>query len=207
MHNSILLSLLLVSIMWSCTSKSELIEIKDENGRVTESYHVKTDNIKHGEYTALHENGKTRESATYIDGELDGVRKIFYDNGSVEIEENYVNGTITGDYKVYYVNGQLKIETSYKDGAMNGELKKYNEKGILIEEVTMVDNEENGPFKEYHDNGKLHWEGNYLNGDNEFGLLLKYNEDGELIRKMNCDSLAVCRTFWTKEKGDVTPEQ
>ena len=70
----------------------------------------------------------------------------------------------------------------------------------------MKDNNENGPFKEYYPNGNIHWEGNYLNGDNEFGILNEYNEQGELIKKMDCDSMAVCKTIWTKENGDIINE-
>lgn len=64
-----------------------------------------------------------------------------------------------------------------------------------MEEVMFADNEENGPFTEYHKNGSLKAEGNYLNGDNEHGLLKLYNEEGELVRKMQCDS-GICQTTW-----------
>lgn len=69
----------------------------------------------------------------------------------------------------------------------------------------MVNNEENGPFTEYHENGQKAWEGTFLNGDNEYGLLQQYDEAGTLIKKMNCDSLGVCTTIWTLKDGDITP--
>ena len=89
---------------------------------------------------------------------------------------------------------------------MQGLIKSYYPEGPLKEEVTMVDNEENGPFTEYYKDGTKEWEGTYLNGDNEFGLLKHYNDKGVLIKKMMCDSLAICSTIWTLEGGDVKPK-
>ncbi|MBK7701221.1 MAG: hypothetical protein IPJ39_22090 [Saprospiraceae bacterium] len=60
----------------------------------------------------------------------------------------------------------------------------------------MSDNNENGPFTEYYENGQIHWKGTYLNGGNEFGLLEEAGFLGTMIKRMKCDSMAVCRTFW-----------
>ena len=78
---------------------------------------------------------------------------------------------------------------------MTGKWKKYYESGALFEEVTFSDNKENGPFIEYYENGNLKAEGEYLEGDNEHGLLSLYNEKGELERKMECQK-GICKTIW-----------
>ena len=72
--------------------------------------------------------------------------------------------------------------------------------------MTFLDNLENGPFVEYYENGNVQWSGTFLNGDNEVGELLHYSEDGVLIKKMWCDSAAICQTIWTREKGDIVPK-
>ena len=92
---------------------------------------------------------------------------------------------------------------SYVDGVLSGAVLSYFENGTLKEFATVEDNIENGPFKEYYPNGKLKWEGQFLNGDKEFGELINYDSTGIMIRKMWCDSLAVCKTTWTLEKGDI----
>ena len=53
---------------------------------------------------------------------------------------------------------------------------------------------------EYFRNGNLEAEGTYRNGDNEHGLLKLYNEEGELIKTMNCED-GVCRTVWKKDQN------
>jgi antitoxin component YwqK of YwqJK toxin-antitoxin module len=134
---------------------------------------------------------------------LEGTRILYYENGKKEIEENYINGVMEGEYKSYYLNGEENVVAQFKNGVMTGMVKRYFESGTLMEEVTFEENEENGPFKEYYENGQIQWEGNYLNGDNEFGLLTHYNESGVIIKKMQCDSNAICQTIWTPEKGDI----
>ena len=115
----------------------------------------------------------------------------------------YDHDMIVGPYKTYFEDGTLSQEATYVNGMMQGDLKTYYKSGKIKEVVTMRDNEENGPFQEYYESGKIKWEGQFLNGDNEFGLLKNYNETGELVKKMMCDSLAVCTTIWTLEKGDI----
>jgi len=186
--------------------KSEYIETKDENGNVIERYQVNTENQKDGLLTIYSTDGVIGETANYKNGKLSGVRKIFYADGNLEIEENYQNDIADGPYKVYHPNGKVNFEANYANGVLQGITKTYNDKGQLKEEVTFSNNDENGPFKEYYDNGQLEWEGTYLNGDNEFGLLKKYDDSGELVKKMMCDSMAICRTIWTKADGDITPK-
>lgn len=196
-----LTALLCVAFLSSC-SKNNMVEIKNETGKVVERYAADKDGVKIGVYESFTDEGLLLERSNYKDGIQNGERTIFYSNGQAEIVENYQAGLLNGPYKVYYETGELKIESNYKNNVLGGVLKKYYKSGQLNEHVTFVENEENGPFKEYWENGQLKWEGTYRNGDNEYGELLKYNEEGTLVRKLMCDSLAVCRTFWTIEKGD-----
>ena len=191
--------------LFSCMDNS-MVEIKDDDGNIIEKYSVNKDNQKHGPYIAYNEGGAMTETAEYANGKLNGERKIYDTDGNVEIIETYKSGVTDGPYSVLYPDGKVKFVTTYTAGVMNSIAKSYNPQGILKEEVTFVDNEENGPFKEYYDNGKMEWEGTYLNGDNEYGLLKNYNESGELVKKMMCDSMAICRTIWTKADGDITPK-
>ena len=185
-------------------SPDNLVEVKNGAGKVVEQFEVLEDSIKHGMYKAFYDNGKMLEEAQYDKGQLEGQRTLYYPNGQIEIIENYVGGRMIGDYKVYHENGQINISAEYVDGQLEGVLKKYYSTGTLEEEVTFENGEENGPFVEYHTNGQKKWEGQFLNGDNEFGELINYNEEGVLVKKMMCDSMAICRTTWTKEKGDIT---
>ena len=201
MIRNILIILGVFSAVIGC-KESNFVTNKDDNGKITEKYAVNKENQKHGEYLS-YINGVLSTKANYKNGKLHGERLIYHTNGQVEIEESYEDDVLVGLYKSYSINGTLVQEANYKKGVMQGMLKTYYNDGHLKEEVTMVDNQENGPFKEYHPNGKIKWEGEFLNGDNEYGLLKNYNEAGELIKKMMCNEQGVCSTIWTIEEGDV----
>jgi antitoxin component YwqK of YwqJK toxin-antitoxin module len=189
----------------SCQGESNIKSVKDDQGNVVESYAIDEAGLKHGVFKTFDTEGNLTEEAEYNHGKLNGYRRIFRSDKSMEIEEHYTDDVINGAYTVYYPNGGVELSGDYIDGEMNGQLQRYYESGNLMETVTMVDNNENGEFKEYYENGNIQWEGNYVNGENEVGLLKQYNESGDLIKKMMCDSLSICQTIWTIEKGDVKP--
>jgi len=195
-----------VFLFASCSNKEVIISY--ENGQKNEVYTVNEENQKDGVYKKYREDGSLLEESSYADGILNGTRKLYYDDGEkVEIEEFYKNGTMEGEHFVFYPSGKLMIESNYEDGKMNGLFIKFFESGDTAETVSFVDNEEMGPFTEYHPNGKIQWKGNYLNGDKEFGLLEQFDDQGTLIKKMMCDTLGVCQTIWTPEKGDIVPKK
>lgn len=173
------------------------VETKYDNGSIFESYSVNDKKQKDGPYVAYHETGEKREESTYINDTLVGKRTIYFTNGKIEVEEIYTDkGVLDGPYKLYYPTGELQLEKIYSNNVVNGNLKVYYPSGQLKEDVTMVDNEENGPFVEYYQNGAVQWEGTYRKGDKEFGLLIQYDSLGGVIKKMMCDTMATCRTFW-----------
>ena len=203
MYRYLFASVSLCFLMASCSDGS--VVVKYDNGNIKELYQVDKDSLKTGQYLLFSESGDTLEKAHYSMGKLNGIRTIYSKGSVLEIEEQYVDGVMDGDYKVYHPNGQLMLAQNYSGGELIGESLRYYENGQLEERVTFENGQENGPFTEYHENGQVHWEGTYLNGDNEFGLLKEYNDAGELIKKMRCDSLAICRTIWTIEDGDIDP--
>ena len=195
MKKTLLHTFLLVIILASC--KDNTVTIKYPSGQVEEVYETKGEDLKHGKYTAYHENGTVREECTYVEGKLEGERTIFNKEGKIEIKEIYKDNILNGPYTTYHANGKVKLEGEYVDNVLKGIVKGYYPSGSLKEEVTFENSREDGPFKEYHENGKIKWEGTYRMGNNEFGLLQKYNEEGVLIQKMMCDDKAICTTTWT----------
>lgn len=190
-------------ILTSCQHK--LTEVKEyNNGVLYKKYTVNQDTLLHGELTIYYEDGNTIfEKSNYIEGQLSGLRILYYDNGQPEIKENYLEDLLQDTLYIYYPSGELKQKEPYIKGVITGVLTAYYENGMLKEKVHYKNNVENGSFVEYFPNGNLQWQGTYLNGDNEFGELLKYDSTGTLIRKLMCDSIAICHTVWTLEKGDV----
>lgn len=74
-----------------------------------------------GEWKYYHEDSPaimTLES--YVDGKLNGVRKVFYISGKLAEETTYVNGVKEGPYKNYAENDVVMEETFYKNDEYNG---------------------------------------------------------------------------------------
>jgi len=190
-----------------CGPNLKKIEILNEDGKLMQIYQIDKDSLKQDWAQTFDNEGNQLSKEFYVDGELNGERKMFYTDGSVEIEEQYKEGKLSGRYTSYHSNGNAKFEANYEEDILLGITKLYYESGELREEVNFENSEENGPFREYFPNGNLKWEGTYLNGENEIGELKQYDIQGTLIKKLFCDSLHVCQTIWTLEKGDITPKK
>lgn len=189
-------------LMISCGNKK--ITTNYPGGNLMEQYNTSKDGIKNGVYKSYFETGKLRENATFKDGDYIGLRTLYYENGNVDTEEKYnPAGILEGEYRIFYKEGGIHIIKNYVNNVLEGKLTVYYPNGKIKEEVTMGRNQENGPFKEYFQSGQLQWKGTYLNGDNEFGLLEEWDSLGNMIKRMKCDSLGICRTFWRPGMPEV----
>ncbi|MEL6122865.1 MAG: toxin-antitoxin system YwqK family antitoxin [Bacteroidota bacterium] len=190
----------LSALISSCQSRYIDREIRNSDGELSQILRMDRDSVLQGESVTFFENGEdVFERATYVDGELNGVRKLYYSNGTVEIQEYYEDGILIDTLYTYHQNGQVRTKLNYQKGTITGIGLKYDNSGRLLERVTFANDSENGPFEEYHPNGQLHWQGYYQDGPNEVGELREYDTEGMLIKIMSCDSLSTCRTIWTIE--------
>ena len=192
------------TLLLACGSETKIVEVQDDAGVVVERYYIDVQtNQKSGVYELFDGRGRPMERAVYENDVLHGERTLFHENGEVQAVEQYERGAFVGDYRAFYENGQLELEGKYVDGSMEGIWKRYYDSGELMETVTFVSNEENGPFHEFYRNGNDKAKGEYLDGDNEHGELLLYDEAGILIKKMNCER-GICRTSWEKMDEEKT---
>ena len=192
-------------IVCSCQDLTQ-VQIVDPISGIKKVYWIDKDSLIQGEKLVYIDQGKVlNEKSNYIDGQLSGDRFLYRTDGTLEIKEHYQNDYLEDTLLIYYPSGMVKLKMPYAQGVLTGQVLQYYESGKLMEQVTYVENQENGPFVEFHENGQIKWKGQYLNGDNEFGILEQYDEEGHLSRKLSCDSSAICRTIWTKEKGDIVP--
>lgn len=199
------LSFLLLTIIWlACGDGLIKKKVYSEDGVLQQLISMDKDSTLQGVSITYFDNGvDVFEQAHYLNGELSGVREIFYPDGNVEIRETYLADVMVDTLMTFHRNGNIRTKAFYKSGTLTGVATKYYESGLLLEEVTFEYDEENGPFKEYHENGNIKWSGTYKDGDNEVGLLTEYNEQGQAIKKMMCDDRSICKTVWTLEKGDI----
>ncbi len=195
---SFIVSLLILA---AC-SGLKTMEEKNDAGILTKRYTInKKTQQKEGNYMEYDNEGKLIEEAIFEADILNGTRKLFYESGDIQYVETYVNGKYHGLFQAFHANGQVQLEGKYEDNQMQGEWVGYYDNGQVKERVQFKDNNENGAFIEYYETGKLKAKGTYLDGDNEDGELLMYDEHGELQRKMDCDR-GRCSTIWKREEGE-----
>ena len=185
--------------------------IKNDSGKVVEEYQMDSvRKIKHG-YEKIYDNaGKLTSERNYKMGQAEGAEVFYHTNGQVKSQIVNNNNRRNGAFKHFYENGQLEQEGVYKDDGIEGVLNVYYQSGKPKETLNFKNGDANGSFVEYNENGSLKAKGSYISNANgeelEQGLLELYNDKGELKSKMNCET-GVCRTIWTVEKGDITPQK
>ncbi len=174
-----------------------------DTGEKYEEYQYIADSIKHGTYRKYSKSGFLMETSNYFEGELEGERIIYnFYTGIKEISEIYKNDILNGRYIVFHPNGEMNMFGVYEDNVLSGTVSFYDSTGELNEHVQFLNNYEVIPFKEFHENGKIKWEGTkridrHFGITRDYGVLIEYNEEGELIRKMTCDEREICTTIWT----------
>ncbi len=184
---------------WKPDPGMEIAETRDEYGYLSR-FQQRPDGTREGPFEEYDTSGNLVQRAHYQNGQLEGKRVLFYTTGDTLTLETYRKGIFHGPWKTYYANGKVEVEGEYVNNTMTGIWRRYYDSGALMEEVTFSDNRENGPFVEYHRNGNLKAKGQYLDGDNEHGTLLLYDENGKLERRMECEK-GICRTQWKAEEG------
>ena len=100
--------------------------------------------IDNSSYTIFYDQKKNIVTEGKVIGKIhEGPWKYYHENSKVIMTlENYKNGNLEGLKSVYYPSGKIAEETNYKNNIKNGFYKKYAEKGILLEES----NYKNGEF-------------------------------------------------------------
>lgn len=89
----------------------------------------------------------------------------FYAEGTDKLlsTEPYVNGKINGIKKVFFANGALAEEAAYVNGVKEGIYKQYTEKGIVLEESTYKNDQLHGPATFRNANGEVVAKGQFVN--------------------------------------------
>lgn len=111
-----------------------------------------------GDFIETYENGKTKGTGSFVNGQLEGLR----------IQ--------------YFENGQKRTEKFYKASFPHGKAKEFYENGTLKQMGEFVDNKENGIWIIYYETGEKHVESTFVNGVQQ-GDYMEYSKDGKLIVK------------------------
>lgn len=85
----------------------------------------------------------------YVDGEKEGLWRVYYDNGIRKSEGLYAKGLKEGLHKQWSSSGILQLEGFYNNGKANGLMKWFHEQGHLAAEGNMINDIREGPWKIY----------------------------------------------------------
>jgi len=109
-------------------------------------------------------NNKVSEGKV-LNKQFEGEWKYYHeDSPAIMTLENYVNGKLNGIRKVFYPNGKIAEETTYKNGIKDGVYKKYTENGVVLEESTFKNGEYDGMATFRDSDNKLAGQGVFKNG-------------------------------------------
>jgi antitoxin component YwqK of YwqJK toxin-antitoxin module len=97
--------------------------------------------------------------------------------------ENYVDGKLEGVRKVYYKDGTLAEESYYKKGLKDGPCKLFNNAEKLIEDSNYLNGELHGSASFFDQNGLIASKGNYKNGKS-VGIWTYY-QNGKKIKEVS----------------------
>lgn len=88
----------------------------------------------------------------------------YYYSGKKQGEGTFINGRVNGHRKMYYQNGNISVERDYSDGIENGFEIEYYEDGSLKQKGEFVNGKENGIWDMYFPNGQIKQRSNFIDG-------------------------------------------
>lgn len=152
---------------------------------------------KKGEKTAFNgvfietfENGKTKGTGSFVNGQLEGLRIQFFENGQKSTEKFYKTSYPHGTAKEFYENGTLKQIGEFEHNKENGIWTVYYETGEKHVELTFVNGVQQGDYMEYSKDGKLLVKYYFINGK------ASYSDEFMMITK---EALELSRQFKNEE--------
>jgi len=151
---------------------------QDDNG-ILKFDCVYLNGLLNGEKKVFYKNGITKESSNFSNGNLNGLRKTWYENGAKESEEIYLNGILDSIQLAFHENGNIKHKLYYKKGKLNGTIKTMYLNGNPSKEEIYLDGNLNGKQIGWYENGNLQFERLYKIGKKN-GLHREYYENGKL---------------------------
>ncbi|GEM_PF-565425 len=172
MASVLVLGLLVLGLLKSLGTATELREEKYPNGSLKSRGHVRQDADKNhvlvglwtywfpngqkeaeGDYRNGREGGKRGDTGLLVDGR-NGPWTIWYENGQKRSASTYQDGKQEGVWTAWYESGQKKEEGRYEDGKQEGVWIAWYENGQKKEEGTFKDDKLDGRFRTWHENGR-----------------------------------------------------
>jgi antitoxin component YwqK of YwqJK toxin-antitoxin module len=145
--------LLTIGLLLYCSLSFAQINI-EELVRVEGIWTKKGDSKPYnGDFKETFDNGSTKGTGTFLNGQLEGLRVQFYPNGKKKTEKEYKGSYPHGKSKEFYENGTLKQEGEFEDNKEHGTWTLYHINGQKKAVLTFVHGVQTGPYFEYDEQG------------------------------------------------------
>ncbi|MFT3687306.1 MAG: hypothetical protein QM783_20685 [Phycisphaerales bacterium] len=117
-------------------------------------------------YTIFYNQNKHKVSeGKVVNKQFEGEWKYYHEDlPSVMTLEVYLNGKLNGVRKVFYKSGEIAEETTYKNGIKNGPYKSYAENGVVLEESNYKNDQYDGLATYRGTDNQLSGQGQFKNG-------------------------------------------
>lgn len=97
------------------------------------------------EKISYHPNGSPLAVTPYVNGKIQGMKKIFHPGGEPKRVEEWKEGALDG-FAFEYLNGERQAQIPYKKGVKEGvELRFKEGSNVVVEEISWVANRKQGP--------------------------------------------------------------
>lgn len=134
-------------------------------------------------YTIFYnQNGNKVSEGKLVNKLYVGEWKYYHEDSKVVMTiENYINGKLNGIKKIFYPSGKIAEEANYKSGKKEGSYKKYAENGIVLEEAMYKNDEYEGLAIFRSPDNVIVAKGSFVKGKKE-GMWDILNEKGKLVK-------------------------
>jgi len=143
-----------------------------------------------GAFSETFENGRTKGTGNFLNGQLEGLRIQFFENGNKRTEKFYKASYPHGLAKEFYNNGTPKQIGEFVDNKENGIWTIYYETGEKHVESTFVNGVQQGDYMEYAKDGKLLVKYYFINGK------ASYSDE---FMKLTKEAIELSRQFKNEE--------
>ena len=135
---------------WNETTKDKAVYYRPTPKKQDDGYWI-VDYYINGtvQMKGLSKNNKVNKEIFY------GLVRYYFDSGVLHQEVNYVEGKIQGDRKIFYPSGKLHIQRDYQNGKPEGQHSEYYDTGELKERGMYENGLKEGVWKVFYKNGKI----------------------------------------------------
>ena len=134
--------------------------------------------LKEGTWIGYYDNGNTRYTGDYSEGNKSGLWKFYSRDGSVENTESYISGQLDGEAKSYNEDHILLSVSTYRTGKLI-RVVYYDRNGKITGESG--DDSGNFDLKGYYIDGKLNYTGAVKDGNYDGQFVYYFHNGNEIL--------------------------